>query len=78
MSLADLIHEPSEYAVAIEVYRLSRLNPKKHLNDDLAEKVLAIAEFGVQELRETISLADELDRHYGEVTHSRSVDGSEE
>ncbi len=65
-TLADLIYEPNEYAEAVEWYRLTRLDPKRHLNDELADKLLAIAGFGVQELREALDLADELGQHWRE------------
>lgn len=66
MSLSDLMFEPNEYAEAVEWYRLSRMDPKVHLNEDLAEKLLAIAEFGITEYREALELADELGRHHFE------------
>lgn len=66
MGLSDLIFEPNEYAQAVEWYRLTRMDPKVHLNDDLAEKLLTIAEFGISEYREALNLADEMGMHHFE------------
>lgn len=66
MSLSDLMYEPNEYAMAVEWYRMTRLDPKKHLNDIEAEKLLAIAQFGVEEMQSALDLADEMGQHYFE------------
>lgn len=66
MSLADLIYEPNEYAQAVEWYRMSRMDPMVHLNDELASQLLAIAEFGLREFRSALDLADEMERDWRE------------